>query len=100
MNHSQIPEQEVARYWDDNANLWTDHVRKGWDAHREYFNNPAFFEFIGDLSGKAVLDAGCAVAGSRRYFLVCARCEVGSKSDDEKKRVGRVFRRTRTGLHG
>ena len=59
MNHSEIPEQQVARYWDKNANLWADHVRKGWDAYREYFNNPAFFAFIGDLSGKTVLDAGC-----------------------------------------
>jgi len=41
MNHSEIPEQEVARYWDDNANLWANHVRQGWDAYREYFNNPA-----------------------------------------------------------
>jgi len=59
MSRSGIPEQEAARYWDDNANLWADHVRKGWDAYRENFNNPAFFEFMGDLSGKTVLDAGC-----------------------------------------
>jgi len=65
MNHSQIPEQEVARHWDKNANLWADHVRKGWDKYRERFNNPAFFEFIGDLSGKAVLDAGCGEGCNR-----------------------------------
>ena len=65
MNHSQIPEQQVARYWDDNANLWADHVRKGWDAYREHFNNPAFFEFVGALSGKMVLDAGCGEGYNR-----------------------------------
>jgi len=74
MNHSQIPEQEVARYWDENANVWADHVRQGWDAYREYFNNPAFFEFMGDLSGKTVLDAGC---GEGYNTLVCAGCEGG-----------------------
>jgi len=74
MNHSQIPGQEVARCWDENANLWADHVRKGWDAYREYLNNPAFFEFMGDLSGKTVLDAGC---GEGYNTLVCAGGEGG-----------------------
>jgi hypothetical protein len=32
MKHSQIPEEEVAKYWDENASLWANHVRKGWDA--------------------------------------------------------------------
>jgi len=68
MNHSEIPEQEVARYWDKNANVWADHVRQGWDAYREYFNNPAFFEFVGDLSGKTVLDAGCGEGYNTRLF--------------------------------
>jgi len=47
MKPLEMPEEEVARYWDENAKLWADHVRKGWDAYREYFNNPAFFEFKG-----------------------------------------------------
>jgi ubiquinone/menaquinone biosynthesis C-methylase UbiE len=68
MNRSQIPEQEVARCWDKNASVWADHVRKGWDAYREHFNNPAFFEFIGDLSGKTVLDAGCGEGYNTRLL--------------------------------
>ena len=68
MNPSQIPEQEVAQYWDENANLWADHVRKGWDAYREHFNNPAFFAFMGDLSGKTVLDAGCGEGYNTRLL--------------------------------
>jgi hypothetical protein len=35
MKQSEIPEQEVARYWDENANLWANHVRKGPEAGRE-----------------------------------------------------------------
>ena len=59
MAPSELNEDEVAAYWDQNALLWAEHVRKGWDAYREFFNNPAMFEFVGDLSGKTVLDAGC-----------------------------------------
>jgi 2-polyprenyl-3-methyl-5-hydroxy-6-metoxy-1,4-benzoquinol methylase len=68
MKPSQIPENEVARYWDDNANVWANHVRKGWNAYREHFNNPAFFEFMGDLSGKTVLDAGCGEGYNTRLL--------------------------------
>jgi SAM-dependent methyltransferase len=68
VSHSRIPEQEVARYWDENANVWADHVRQGWDAYREYFNNPAFFEFMGDLNGKTVLDAGCGEGYNTRLL--------------------------------
>ena len=68
MKHSQTPEQEAARYWDENANLWADHVRSGWDTYREHFNNPAFFEFVGDLSGKTVLDAGCGEGYNTRLL--------------------------------
>ena len=36
-------DEAVARYWDANADLWTEHVRRGWDAYREHYKNPAFF---------------------------------------------------------
>ena len=68
MNRSETPEEEVARYWDLNAELWADHVRKGWDYYREHFNNPAFFRFIGDLRGKTVLDAGCGEGYNTRLL--------------------------------
>ena len=43
---SGLTEKGVTRYWDGNADLWTDHVRRGWDTYREYLNNPAFMRFI------------------------------------------------------
>jgi len=68
MKRSELSEEEVAQYWDQNADLWADHVRKGWDAYREHFNNAAFFRFIGDLNGKTVLDAGCGEGYNTRLL--------------------------------
>jgi SAM-dependent methyltransferase len=68
MNRSEFSEGEIARYWDQNADLWADHVRKRWDHYREHFNSPAFLRFMGDLSGKAVLDAGCGEGYNTRLL--------------------------------
>jgi len=64
----QIRESEVAAQWDRNADVWTDQVRNRWDIFREHWNNPAFVEFAGDLSGKTVLDAGCGEGTNTRLF--------------------------------
>lgn len=50
---------EVARYWDQNAGVWADQVRKGYDIYRETINNPSIFALIGDVQNQHVLDAGC-----------------------------------------
>jgi len=64
----QIRESEVAAQWDRNADVWAEQVRNRWDIFREYWNNPAFLEFAGDLSGKTVLDAGCGEGHNTRMF--------------------------------
>jgi ubiquinone/menaquinone biosynthesis C-methylase UbiE len=65
---SELAERKVTKYWDGNADLWTDHVRQGWDTYREYLNNPAFLKFIGNLKGKKVLDAGCGEGYNTRIL--------------------------------
>jgi len=61
-------EVEVTQHWDDNADVWTEHVRKGWDTYREHLNNPAFLKLVGNLKGKNVLDAGCGEGYNTRIF--------------------------------
>ena len=67
-NQELFTEGEVARHWDDNADAWTEHVRKGWDTFREHLNNPAFLKLVGNLKGKTVLDAGCGEGYNTRIF--------------------------------
>jgi ubiquinone/menaquinone biosynthesis C-methylase UbiE len=75
LNHSakeaimrEISEQDVAEYWNGNAPVWIDQVGKGFDVYREELNNPAIFEFMGDVRGKSVLDAGCGEGRNTRLL--------------------------------
>ena len=61
-------DSEVAQYWDNNADVWTEQVRRSRDAFREHLNNPAFLKFIDDLKDKDVLDAGCGEGHNTRVF--------------------------------
>ena len=64
----KISESEVAANWDRNSTVWADQVRGGYDIAREHWNNPAFLEFVGDLTDKNVLDAGCGEGHNTRMF--------------------------------
>lgn len=68
MAFSYLTNEEVAKCWDRNAHLWTEQVRKGLDVYREYFNNPAFLKFVGDVKGKTILDAGCGEGYNTRIL--------------------------------
>jgi len=70
MNEDSVncSEEQVARCWDESASSWTEQVRKGFDIYREHFNNPAFFQFLGSLRGKKVLDAGCGEGYNTRIM--------------------------------
>ena len=68
MDSRNSSEQEVARLWDEGADLLAANVRAGLDLYREHFNNPAFLAFLGDVSGKDVLDAGCGEGYNTRLL--------------------------------
>ncbi len=83
----QIRESEVAAQWDRNADVWTDQVRNRCDIFREHWNNPAFLEFAGDLSGKTVLDAGCGEGHNTQNLRAARRSHDGRRSLRQNDRV-------------
>ncbi len=65
---SEFSDRDVALHWNQNAETWAANVRAGWDIYRDHYNNPAFLEFVGDLSAMEVLDAGCGEGYNTRIF--------------------------------
>ncbi|WP_276482728.1 class I SAM-dependent methyltransferase [Paraflavitalea pollutisoli] len=59
-------EQQVAQYWNDNAETWTKLARAGYDIYRDGFNTPAFMEMLPDVQGLAGIDIGCGEGGNTR----------------------------------
>jgi len=77
LSEEGFTDREVAAYWDRNADVWTDQVRKGWDIFREYFNNPLFLRFVGDVSGRSMLDAGCGEGRNTRILAMLGARMIG-----------------------
>ncbi len=67
-------EDSIARYWDANSRDWADQLQRGRDVYRELLNYPSFFDLVGPVDGKAVLDLGCGEGHtSRRLASTGAR---------------------------
>ena len=49
---------EVRRYWNANADAWTELARAGYDVYRDYLNTPAFFDMLPHVDGLSGLDIG------------------------------------------
>lgn len=60
--------EEVGKYWDANAEVWTKHARAGYDIYRDALNTPAFFELLPDVSGLSGLDIGCGEGHNTRLL--------------------------------
>ena len=59
---------EVGRYWDENAEVWTELVRAGYDHYRDGLNTPAFFEMLPEVDGLFGLDVGCGEGHNTRLL--------------------------------
>ena len=73
MTGPQFSNDDVAAFWNGNAASWAEQVRDRRDIAREFHNNPAFLDVVGDLRDKDVLDAGCGEGYNTRILRVSAR---------------------------
>lgn len=60
--------REAGRYWNDNAEAWTQLSRAGYDLFRDQLNTPAFFELLPDVKGSQGLDIGCGEGHNTRLL--------------------------------
>ena len=60
--------REVGQYWNENAEVWTQLVRKGHDVARDLINTPAFFDLLPSISDKIGLDLGCGEGHNTRLL--------------------------------
>jgi hypothetical protein len=51
--------EEVGRYWNENAEVWTELVRAGYEHNRDGLNTPAFFDMGPEVNGLSGLDISC-----------------------------------------
>ena len=61
----------AGRYWEENADAWSELSRAGYNTSRDRVLNPCFFEMLPDVHGRAGLDIGCGDGDNTR--LVGAR---------------------------
>jgi ubiquinone/menaquinone biosynthesis C-methylase UbiE len=60
--------EEVGRYWDQNAEVWTELVRAGYDHYRDGLNTPAFLQMLPDVNGLWGVDVGCGEGHNTRLL--------------------------------
>ncbi len=60
--------QEVGRYWNANAEAWTQLARAGYDIYRDHLNTPAFFDILPEVAGLSGLDIGCGEGHNTRLL--------------------------------
>lgn len=58
--------EEVAAYWELNADAWTRLSRAGYDVYRDALNTPAFLALLPPVAGREGLDVGCGEGANTR----------------------------------
>jgi len=59
---------DVANFWEANADAWTRLARQGVDVFRDMLNTPAFFGMLPPVAGLAGLDVGCGEGSNTRQL--------------------------------
>lgn len=63
-----MEDEEVGRFWNDNAEAWTQLTRAGYDTYRDHLNTPAFLSLLPDVRGLVGLDVGCGEGYNTRLI--------------------------------
>jgi ubiquinone/menaquinone biosynthesis C-methylase UbiE len=61
-----LKQDEVAKFWNQNAEAWTKLSRMGCDIYRDHLNTPAFFEILPNINSLKGLDIGCGEGHNTR----------------------------------
>lgn len=73
MGTDRFPDhRDVGRWWNENAEAWTQLARAGCDTCRNYVNTPSFLSMLPDVTGQRGLDLGCGDGYNTRQ--VAQRC--------------------------
>jgi SAM-dependent methyltransferase len=57
---------QAGAFWEANADVWSRHVRQGYDVYRDALNTPAFLAILPEVAGLAGLDIGCGEGSNTR----------------------------------
>ena len=63
-----MTENEVGNYWNNNAPVWTNLVRAGYDVYRDYLNTPSFLQIMPEINGMKGIDIGCGEGYNTRLL--------------------------------
>jgi ubiquinone/menaquinone biosynthesis C-methylase UbiE len=61
-----VDHREAGRYWNRNADAWSELSRAGYNTSRDRVLNPCFFEMLPDVHGLRGLDIGCGDGDNTR----------------------------------
>lgn len=75
--------KKVAKLWDENAHVWVEASKNGFDIWRDYVNTPAFLNLLPDIKNMSGLDVGCGDAYNSR--LIAQRCHFLTAIDISEK---------------
>jgi ubiquinone/menaquinone biosynthesis C-methylase UbiE len=56
----------AGKYWNDNAEAWTQLARSGYDVYRDHVNTPGFFASLPSVEGLRGIDLGCGEGHNTR----------------------------------
>lgn len=84
-----MSDQKNKQYWKDIAVTYNNLVGEQGHIRHEQITNPVVFEFLGELQGKEILDAGCGNGYLSRRMAISAKKVTGIDLTEELIEIAR-----------